>query len=271
MPGSDDTTYAFDNARSLQRERLRALEAELDPGTRRQLDLTGVERRWRCLEVAAGGGSIAAWLSERVGPEGEVVATDMDTTVLRELSRPNLEIRVHDVVEDELPDGEFDLVHVRLLLAWLDEPQAALHRMAAALKPGGWLVAEEMDFSSVAPDPRAGAGARSVFARVAAAHDAALTGQHRFDLHYGRRVTGDLADAGLADVAGEGRVSMWRGGQAGGNVWRLTLNQLRDAMVASGLVTSADVDAVIALCHDPAFAFVSPIVMAARGRRHAGG
>jgi hypothetical protein len=84
-------------------------------------------------------------------------------------------------------------------------------------------------------------------------------------------VTGDLADAGLADVAGEGRVSMWRGGQAGGTVWRLTLNQLRDAMVASGLVTSADVDAVIALCHDPAFAFVSPIVMAARGRRHAGG
>jgi hypothetical protein len=54
-------------------------------------------------------------------------------------------------------------------------------------------------------------------------------------------------------------------------VWRLTLNQLRDAMVAAGLVTSADVDAVIALCHDPAFAFVSPIVMAARGRRHAGG
>jgi SAM-dependent methyltransferase len=60
--------------------------------------------------------------------------------VLQELSRPNLELKVHDVVRDELPDGEFDLVHFRLLLAWLDEPQEALRRMVASLKPGGWLL-----------------------------------------------------------------------------------------------------------------------------------
>jgi SAM-dependent methyltransferase len=270
VPGTDQTTYAFDNARAMQRERLGALEAALDPGTTRLLDSIGVRQGWRCLEVGAGGGSIAAWLCDRVAPEGDVVATDMDPTLLREQSRPNLDIRVHDVLEDELPDGAFHIVHLRLLLAWLSEPQTALRRLAAALEPGGWLLAEEMDFSSVAADPRVDAGARSVFERVAAAHDAALARQHRFDLHYGRRVTGDLADAGLADVAGEGRVSMWRGGQAGGTVWRLTLTQLREPMLASGLVTSADVDAAIALCHDPSFAFVSPIVMAAWGRRPMG-
>ncbi len=47
--------------------------------------------------------------------------------------------------------------------------------------------------------------------------------QHRFDPFYGRRVTGDLADAGLAEVGCEGRTSMWRGGEAGGRIWRLTL------------------------------------------------
>ena len=39
-------------------------------------------RGWRCLEVAAGTGSVAAWLADQVGPEGEVFATDVDLTHL---------------------------------------------------------------------------------------------------------------------------------------------------------------------------------------------
>jgi hypothetical protein len=53
---------------------------------------------------------------------------------------------------------------------------------------------------------------------VVAAHNAVLAGQHTFDVHYGRRVAGDLADAELADVACEGRASMWRDGQVGDTV-----------------------------------------------------
>ncbi len=129
------------------------------------------------------------------------------------------------------------------------------------------MLAEEMDFTSVAADPRMDADARSLFTRVAAAHEAALAAEHGFDLRYGRRVAGDLADAGLAEVACEGRASMWRGGQAGGTLWRLTIIQLREPMLATGLVTAADIDQMIALCDDPAFSSVSPITMAACGRR----
>ena len=88
-------------------------------------------------------------------------------------------------------------------------------------------------------------------------------------MHYGRRVAGDLADAGLADIACEGRVSMWRGAEVGGALWRLTIIQVRERMLASGLVSQADIEQVLALCDDPAFASVSPIVMAACGRRPA--
>jgi SAM-dependent methyltransferase len=267
VPAADRMTYAFQNVRPEQSERLTALEAVLDAGTVQQLDSLRVGLGWRCLEVGAGGGSIAAWLRDRVAPDGTVVATDLDTTVLRQLSGPNLEVRVHDVLKDDLPQAEFDLIHLRLLLAWLSEPPTAVRRLAAALKPGGWLLAEEMDFASVAADPRVGAAAQNVFARVVAAHNAVLAAQHTFDAHYGRRVAGDLADAGLADVACEGRAAMWRGGEAGGNVWRLTFAQLREPMLASGLVNSADVDEAIALCDNPGFWFVSQITMAARGRR----
>jgi hypothetical protein len=49
-------------------------------------------------------------------------------------------------------------------------------------------------------------------------------------------------------------------------VWRLTFMQLRDELIASGLVDAADVDAVIALCADPQLSFMSQTTMAAWGR-----
>jgi hypothetical protein len=124
-----------------------------------------------------------------------------------------------------------------------------------------------MDFVSMVPDPGLDPAVRSLFARVVEAHNAALAAEHMFDLAYGRRVAGDLAHAGLADVGCEGRAAMWRGGEAGGTVWRLTLTQLREAMLATGLVTTADIDAAIALCADPRFSFLSQVTMAAWGRR----
>ena len=95
--GATEETYPFENARAVQLHRLRALEAALDAQTTELLDSIGLDRGWRCLEVGAGGGSIADWLCHRVAPEGTVLATDLDTSVLGELSRPNLEVRVHDV------------------------------------------------------------------------------------------------------------------------------------------------------------------------------
>jgi SAM-dependent methyltransferase len=259
-------TYAFQNAVAMQRRRLAALEALLDPGTIHHLDARGVAPGWRCLEVGAGGGSIAAWLCDRVGPTGSVVATDLDTTVLEELVRPNLEVRVHDVLADDLPAAGFDLVHLRLVLAWLSEPAEALRRLVAALRPGGVIVAEEMDFVSVAPDPRVDARGRAAFARSVAAHNAVLAARHTFDPDYGRRLTGDLESAGVTAVEAEGRAAMWRGGGAGGLVWRLTFEQLREPMVASGLASEEDVALAIVLCDDPRLRFLSQVTVAAWGR-----
>ena len=119
---TDDQTYAFKNALDAQRERLRTLESLFDAGSIRCLEARGVRPGWRCAEVGAGGGSIATWLCDRVGPGGSVLATDLDATVLSELAHPNLEVRVHDLMTDDLPEGEFDLVHLRLVLGWLGNP-----------------------------------------------------------------------------------------------------------------------------------------------------
>ena len=260
-------TYAFGNERQVQAERLRLLAELLDEGTFTVLAALGVRPGWRCLEVGAGGGSVAAWLAGRVAPEGSVLATDLDTTVLRSLSHSCLEVRTHDIVRDPLPEAGFDLVHARLLLAWLAHPQAGLARMVAALKPGGCLLTEEMDFLTLAPDPRPGQAVCELFTRVIHAHHAVLAARHAFDPFRGRRLAGDLAEAGLVNTGCQGRLAIWQGGQAGGRVWQLTLIQLRDELADSGLVTAAEVDRVIEMCGDPRFRFMSQATIAAWGYR----
>ena len=148
--------------------------------------MRGPSPRWRRSvrpRVAVPGGGCGRWLGRRLAgqpgrPEGFVLATDLDTTVLRGLDHPCLEVRAHNIVRDPLPEAGFNLVHARLLLAWLADPQEGLARMAAALEPGGWLLIEEMDFLTLAPEPRLGPAACELFSRVIHAHHAVLASRH---------------------------------------------------------------------------------------------
>ena len=56
---------------------------------------------------------------------------------------------------------------------------------------------------------------------------------------------------------------MWRAGEAGGDIWRMSFEQLRDGVVDMGLMDAAEADAAIALCSDPRFSTLSPVMMAA--------
>jgi len=98
-----------------ERHRLQLLEHMLDQETISTLEQREIHRSWRCLELGAGAGSIARWLASRC-PDGQIVATDIGTTFLAELSAPNLQVRRHDVVTEDFPLGSFDLIHARWLL-----------------------------------------------------------------------------------------------------------------------------------------------------------
>jgi len=74
------------------------------------------------------------------------VGTDIDPRFLEEISESNFEAWKHDITIDPLPAGEFDLVHTRWVLQHLADPEPAIDRMIAALRPGGWLLVEGMDF-----------------------------------------------------------------------------------------------------------------------------
>ena len=80
---------------------------------------------WQCLEIGGGLGTITRWLSDRVGPEGRVLATDIDTRFLEALQLANVEVERHDVLCDPLPTAAFDLAYARLVRKHLTNQDAA--------------------------------------------------------------------------------------------------------------------------------------------------
>ena len=104
----------------------------------------GVSRGCSCLEVGAGGGSLVEWL---IGRGATVMAIDIDTRFIEPLASDVVEVRRVDLRTDELPQARFDLVHARLVLEHLTERRQILDRLAAALRPGGWLVIEDYDWT----------------------------------------------------------------------------------------------------------------------------
>ena len=136
--------YPFDNAAPQAGDRFANLSALYDEVTCRHLDRFGIGAGWSCLEVGAGGGSIARFMSQRVGARGHVVATDINTDWIAGSLPANVELRRHDIGIDPLPEEAFDVVHARAVLTFVPERRTALKRMIAALKPNGWLLIEEM-------------------------------------------------------------------------------------------------------------------------------
>jgi SAM-dependent methyltransferase len=261
--------YVYDNAWQAAQRRLMALEALWDPGTIRHLEALGVGAGWHCLEVGGGAGSITAWLCQHVGPSGAVLATDVDTRFLEALDYPNLEVRRHDLACDDLPRDAFDLIHTRLVLSHVPERDEVVGRLVAALRPGGWLLAEEVDTVTVNVDPAVGPAAVALWEKGRAAIRTIFQGTS-LDPAYGRRLYGAVSAQGLSEVGVEGRSYLVRGGTPRAEGYRLSLEQLRDRLVGSGQLTPAEMEALLALRRDPAVCFMTDTLVAVWGRRPLG-
>jgi SAM-dependent methyltransferase len=249
--------YIYDQGFLQERARLAGIESLWDPGSQRLLDGLGIGAGWRCLEVGAGGGSLVDWMA---GRGATVLAIDIDTRFVEPLASDAVEIRRVDIRTDELPEREFNLVHARLVLEHLTERRQILDRLVAALRPGGWMVIEDYDWTGLGfedDDPR--------FDRVAEAIITFMQ-QAGFEPRYGRRVVADMAAAGLTDVRGEGRTLIIDSHSPGFDFFRLSFESLRDAVVDSGLLSREDADAAAARFAEDR-RVQTPLMMAGIGRR----
>jgi SAM-dependent methyltransferase len=259
------TRYVYaESPDAAEHTRLRLLEAAADPDTLRFFDRIGVSRGWRCLEVGGGAGSIARALADRVAPTGEVVVIDLDLRFLLSSAGPNLEVRRADILTSEIEPAGFDLAHTRHLLAHLgDRAGAAVARMVSTLRPGGWLVVEDIDMAAFIG--AAVPGRREALAEV-------LAGFHRLivsrggDPEIGRRLPELLERAGLVDITVEARLPFMRAGDHRLPVTVATIDALAPMLVAAGVAAGA-VDEVLAEYARPDYRGFDMPQIAVWGRR----
>jgi SAM-dependent methyltransferase len=120
----------------------------LGPATDVMLDMAGVSAGSRVLDVAAGAGDQTLQTAERVGAQGYVLATDISPAILglaaenaRKSGHRNVETKVLDGEDLQVPEASFDAVISRVGLIYFPDQQAALRGMKRALKPGGRVAA----------------------------------------------------------------------------------------------------------------------------------
>jgi len=116
------------------------------------LERIGPMAGWRCLDVGCGPCGITDLLSERVGPRGQVVGLDMNTEFLayaRRGAKANVEFRKGDAFSTNLPNGSFDLVHMRFVASTAGNPGALLKEAARLARPGGIVALQEPDGSTL--------------------------------------------------------------------------------------------------------------------------
>lgn len=244
----------------LERQRLVLLGDVFDPLSTRAITALGLRDGMRCLEIGAGGGSIARWLCGQV-PDGEVVATDLDVSMLLADPPANLRPLVHDVTADPFPDSSFDLVHARFVLSHLRDRANVLRRMAGWLRPGGVMIIESFSWFPIDSSPHP--AYRHAMQRWA---DLILD-TIGTDSRWSRAYPGPLAEFGFTELGATTHTEHVRGGSPLAEFWRLTLAMSRDRLLADDYLTPDEYTAAETQLHDPTFWDLAPALAQTWARR----
>ena len=197
-----------------------------------------------------------------VDESGRVLATDVDDRFVGELSADGVEFRVHDITAGPPEHAAFDLAHARAVLEHIPAREQALANIVSAVKPGGLVVIEDIDWHHFDAQPMP-----EEFGAVHRALSEAATAGYGYDRHFGGRLQTALADAGLVDVDLRAKVSLMRGGRATAEWYVGALERALPGLVDAGRITRGQADASLAQGRDPSFCLQSPVQVSAWGRR----
>jgi SAM-dependent methyltransferase len=254
--------YVLSHGLDGEQQRLALMSELLDPLEQAHLLRLGVRPGWRCLEVGCGNGSISQWLAAQVAPGGQVIASDLEISYIARLAAPGLEVRQLDILQGPVEQAHYDLVVARALLHHLPNPQVALQRMMAGLKPGGVLLSIEPDMLPAAvAEPESMRKFWEGWFRWAATAG--------IDYFVGRKIAPLLDSLGLQDVTAEGHTSFANGGSKWARYWLQTVHELRHKLMESGHISEQLFGEFESHLEDPHY-WTSVITFVAASGRKAG-
>jgi len=255
-----------------EQDRLRLQAKVYEEHTRWLLDRLPMQSGWRTLDVACGPVGILPLLAERVGPAGEVIGLNSDGrmvesawVLIADQRLSNTKIMVGDARRTGLPGSRFDLVHERLLLINLSDPELVLAEMIRLTRPGGFVVAQEVDTVSWLCEPPHPAWDRLLGAWKI------IGSEQGGDLFIGRRLPDLLDGAGLVDVGAHVHALVYRDAHPYKMhlVWFIELG--RDKILERGLFSAGElselVDGLRVHLEQPSTLVLAHLLFQAWGRR----
>ena len=106
------------------------------------IDLLDFEKVSTVLDLGCGTGCLTNVLSERVGPEGKVVAVDPDGERLKVAREqyPASNIEYIQADDQTFLAGQYDLIFSNIVIHWIHDKRALYKRVYENLRPGGCFV-----------------------------------------------------------------------------------------------------------------------------------
>jgi len=182
------------------KRRLELLGRIMWPTTFQLLKRTGIRKGMACLDLGCGGGDVTLGLARLVGSGGRAVGIDMDSFKLDAARQEAQRQQLGNVAFQQANIYEwsaeltYDRIYARFLITHLPDCVAALSTMRRALRPGGVLIIEDIDFTGSFCYPPCSAYNRYVelYRQVVRCR--------KGDADIGPKLHGLLRDAGLQSV-----------------------------------------------------------------------
>ena len=230
-------------------QRLKVLSRVMHESTCALLDRIGIAEGMVCLDIGCGSGDVTFELARRVGTNGKAVGADIDNTKLdlareeaEQLDLSNLEFRTMDI--RETPEAnEFDFVHARFLLTHLSDPIDAVEAFHHQLKPGGWCLLQDIDFTGLFVYPESFSFRRyhELYCHVVRKRGGDPDIGPRLPLLLRGRGFTDIGVSVVQPVACEGEVKL---------VNALTMENIADAVLEDKLASRDEIDSIIRDLYD---------------------
>ncbi len=248
--------------------RLNLLAEVLRPYTRSLLQTQGLKAGDTFLDMGCGGGHVSIMASELVGTDGQVTGVDFDAEIIRLAEKDVQELGINKISFKALSAYDidyiekFDFAYARFLLSHLKEPLVLLRKMADALKQGGKIVIEDIQFSGHFSHPK-----NQVFDDYVAYFTKAAQNNGQ-NPEIGSALFSLLHEVGLDNI---GFDMINPSFNTGPGKWmaHITLDRIKPTLIAQGLATEQQADEMLrdleAFTHDPKTIISMPRIFRAWG------
>lgn len=241
--------YLFsEHTRDREWNRMRMIEMACDPATVALLEHTGIGAGWACVELGAGAGSMVEWMGTRVGSNGSVMAIDASTVHLHRFMSAPYRVIEEDFLNVPL-ECHADLLHARYVLIHNQQSEAILKKIRASMKPGGYVVLEEPDFTS-ATLPNA--SMEPALQRVNQAICRMFL-EAGLDPGYGIGLPRRMAREGFDIVRVSSTMHLCPGLGPVANLMAASAAALREKYIGTGITTDQDIDRYVTCAQDSGY------------------